>query len=324
MRALITGVTGQDGRYLAPLLQSLNFEVHGLTRKSVEDIEFNILRDLKDVCLHTVDHNNYDEIKKLIDSINPQWIFNLSGQSSVRESFNSLETTIEANLFFVEKILKAVFELRLQDSTRIYQASSSEMFGACEVAPQNEETMFNPISPYGLSKLSAHLMCRQYRNRENMFIATGILYNHESPKRSSLFVSKKITQTVAKISLGLTNELVLGDLSAKRDWGHAGDYVDAMLRIIKYDQPGDFVISTGTAHSVLDFVKESFKAVGMEGEEMHFLKSSDELIRKKDHFNLVGDSAKAKRLLDWEPKINFTMLVKEMITHDLDKLGTRH
>ena len=324
MRALITGVTGQDGRYLAPLLQSLNFEVHGITRKSVEDIEINILRDLKDVSLHTVDHNNYDEIKKLIDSINPQWIFNLSGQSSVRESFNSLETTIEANLFFVEKILKAVFELRLQDSTRIYQASSSEMFGACEVAPQNEETMFNPISPYGLSKLSAHLMCRQYRDRENMFIATGILYNHESPKRSSLFVSKKITQTVAKISLGLTNELVLGDLSAKRDWGYAGDYVDAMLRIIKYDQPEDFVISTGTAHSVLDFVKESFKAVGMEGEEMHFLKSSDELIRKKDHFNLVGDSAKAKRLLDWEPKINFTMLVKEMITHDLDKLGTRH
>ena len=321
MRALITGVTGQDGRYLAPLLQSLNFEVYGLSRKSARNIDPEILQELQGVYLHTADHNDYLEIKRVIQSVNHHWIFNLSGQSSVRESFESLEKTLQANLYFVEKLLKAVIELGLQDSIRIYQASSSEMFGACQSSPQNEETSFNPISPYGSSKLSAHLLCQQYRNRENVFVSTGILFNHESPKRTNLFVSKKITETVAKISLGMSNELVLGDLSARRDWGHASDYVDAMVRILKYEKPEDFVISTGEAHSVLDFVKEAFKAVGMEGEEIHFLKSSEELIRKKDHSNLVGDATKAHKMLNWGPKVDFRMLVNDMIQYDLGRLS---
>jgi GDPmannose 4,6-dehydratase len=319
MRALITGVTGQDGRYLALLLKSQNYEVHGLTRFPINSINPEILEDLAGTKLHSIQYNNYEELKNVIKSIDPQLIFNLSGMSSVHRSFSYLQETFQANLFIVEMILKAVIELGLKTSVKIYQASSSEMYGASRQTPQNEKTSFNPISPYGISKLSAHHLCQQYRNREELFVSTGILYNHESPKRSEEFVSRKITQNVARISLGMSKELVLGNLDASRDWGHARDYVDAMLKIIKHDEPDDFVISTGVGHSVLDFVKESFKAVGMEGEEAQFLKSSIEFTRKEDHSNLVGNATKAYNELHWEPKVDFRMLVAEMIEHDLEK-----
>ncbi|CAB4711360.1 unannotated protein [freshwater metagenome] len=320
MRALITGISGQDGRYLAPLLQSLNYEVHGLSRDTISDRE--VLLDLSGVILHKVDTADYSQIRSHIDHIQPNLLFNLAGISSVNQSFGLFNETISANFLFLEKILRSILELGLKDFTRIYQASSSEMFGRTSTVPQTEKSPFNPLSPYGLSKLASHHLCSQYREREGMFISSGILYNHESPKRSEIFVTRKITKAVAGIRLGLTKELILGNVSAQRDWGFAGDYVAAMVAMLLHETPQDFIVATGLSHSVLEFVKEAFKAVGMEGAEVHFLKSSSEFVRKQDHTNLVGDSTKAREILDWEPKKTFQMLIQEMVEIDMLRLSS--
>lgn len=323
MRALITGITGQDGRYIIPILHEMNFQVHGLTRRPVSEIDGEILSDLQNTTLHNVDSSNYTQVRSVIDQIQPNYIFNLAGMSSVRHSYESFDETISTNFLSFEKILRSILELGLKDSTRIYQASSSEMFGKTINTPQTERSLFNPISPYGLSKLASHLLCAQYREREGMFISSGILYNHESIKRSEAFVTRKITKKVAEIKLGLADELVLGDLNVRRDWGFAGDYVRAMVAMLLHESPDDFIISTGVSHSVLDFVKESFSAVDMVGAEFRYVKSSPDYVRRQDHANLVGDSSKAHEILNWRPRMAFGELVREMVENDILRLSEK-
>ena len=321
-RALITGVGGQDGSYLAEFLIEKGYEVYGVERGS--DIEdYPNLWDIKDK-IELIQGDVTDSVS-LINAISisqPDEIYNLAGQSSVAESWKQPNLTMEINALGVFNVLEAV-KLKKPDA-KVYQASSSEMFGGSHSEGiQDENVPFYPKSPYAVSKAAAHWAAINYRESYNMFICCGILFNHESPRRPKKFVTRKITDGVARIKLGLANELVLGNLDAKRDWGYAKDYVEAMWMMLQQEKPDDYIIATGETHSVEDFVRFAFEAVGIT-DWRKYVKQDPKFMRPVDVSNVRANPLKTFEKLGWKPKVNFKELLKLMVENDMEKLGKGH
>ncbi len=340
-KALITGITGQDGSYLAELLLDKGYEVHGIKRRSssfnterIDHLYQDPHEKNKKFLLHYGDLTDSTNIIRIIQEVQPNEIYNLGAQSHVQVSFETPEYTANSDAIGTLRLLEAIKILGLKDKTKFYQASTSEMFGSA-TPPQNENTAFHPRSPYGAAKLYAHWITINYREAYGIFAVSGILFNHESPRRGETFVTKKITQAAVKIKYGLQNKLYLGNLNAKRDWGHAKDYVRAMYLMLQQDQPRDIVIATGEQYSVKDFCKLAFGELGIDiqwsGKGIHE-KGTDKKTGKiiigvdRKYFrptevdSLMGDATKAKKILHWQPKITFRELVKEMIRYDLQKI----
>lgn len=315
--ALITGITGQDGRHLTELLIQSGYKIVGISRdvNSIKSREFiQIFPNVEIV-------NRPKDIESLrnqvINKVLPDEVYNLSAFSSVAASFdNPIETAYESGISAVE-LFEACRLSEVAKSVKIYQAGSSEMFGSPIESPQTELTPFHPNSPYGAAKSFAHNMAVQYRENYKLFISNGILFNHEGPYRSISFVSKKITSNVAQIKKGEIKKFKLGNIDGRRDWGYAGDYVQAMHAMLLSDNPDDFVISTGQAHSVRDFLKIALGAAGLQGEIDQYVETDVSLQRPADSTTLVGDSAKAKRILRWVPQTSFENLVLLMLDHEL-------
>jgi GDPmannose 4,6-dehydratase len=316
-RALITGITGQDGSYLADFLLSKKYEVHGMVRRSsTENFErISHLRRL--VSLHQADLLDQLSIIHLIRKIRPQEVYNLAAQSFVPTSWLQPVLTGEFTAMGVTRMLEAV---RLVDPRiRFYQASSSEMFGKVRESPQSEGTPFYPRSPYGVAKVYAHWITVNYRESYGLFACSGILFNHESPRRGKEFVTRKISHGVASIKLGLARELRLGNLDARRDWGYAGDYVRAMWMMLQEKRPDDYVIATGQNHSVREFCQIAFAHVGLDWKK--YVVVDKEFFRPAEVNTLCGNSAKARRKLRWRPQVSFPELVRLMVDEDLKKLS---
>jgi len=317
--ALITGITGQDGSYLTELLLSKGYTVYGVIRRSSS---FNtgridhIYQDPHDptpkMRLVYGDLNDASSLNKIIRTIAPDEIYNLGAQSHVRVSFDVPEYTGEVTALGTVRLLEAIRETGVK--TKFYQASSSEMFGNAQ-SPQNEETGFQPCSPYAAAKLYAHWMTVNYRQGYGLFACNGILFNHESPRRGETFVSRKITKAVARIKLGLQDKLYLGNLDAKRDWGYAGDYVEAIWMMLQQPEPDDFVIATGETHSVREFLDEAFGYVKLDWKQ--FVKIDPRYYRPNEVDLLLGDASKARKKLGWQPKVSFQGLVRMMVDADL-------
>jgi GDPmannose 4,6-dehydratase len=323
--ALITGITGQDGSYLTELLLSKGYTVYGVIRRSSS---FNtgridhIYQDPHDpkpkMRLVYGDLNDASSLNKIIRTIAPDEIYNLGAQSHVRVSFDVPEYTGEVTALGTVRLLEAIRETGVK--TKFYQASSSEMFGNAQ-SPQNEETPFQPCSPYAAAKLYAHWMTVNYRQGYGLFACNGILFNHESPRRGETFVSRKITKAVARIKLGLQDNLYLGNLDAKRDWGFAGDYVEAIWMMLQQPEPDDFVIATGETHSVRDFLDEAFGYAKLNWN--HFVKIDPRYYRPNEVDLLLGDASKARQKLGWQPKVSFQDLVRMMVDADLQAESTQ-
>ncbi len=339
-KALITGITGQDGSYLAEFLLEKGYEVHGIIRRvsvfNTERIDpisrrYNINGE-KRIIGHYGDLTDSSNINRIIDKVQPDEIYNLGAQSHVKISFEVPEYTGEVDAIGVLRILDAIKESGL--TTKFYQASTSELFGKVQEIPQTESTPFYPRSPYGAAKLYAHWIVKNYREAYNLFACNGILFNHESPRRGPRFVTRKITTAVARIKLGLQKTVSLGNLDAKRDWGFAKEYVEAMWLMLQLDHPDDFVIATNETYSVRDFVEEAFKNIGIkidwEGDgvdEIGYNKETGDILvtidpryyRPTEVDLLVGDYSKARKQLGWFPRTKFKELVKLMVKADLDK-----
>jgi GDPmannose 4,6-dehydratase len=315
-RALITGVTGQDGSYLAEFLLERGYEVHGMVRRSSTE-NFERIEHLRGR-ISIVQGDLLDQLS-LIDTIRrtkPREVYNLAAQSFVPTSWDQATLTGEFTALGVTRMLEAI---RLVDrDIRFYQASSSEMFGKVRETPQNELTPFYPRSPYGVAKVYGHFITVNYRESYDLFAVSGILFNHESPRRGLEFVTRKISDGVARIKLGLARELRLGNLDAKRDWGYAGDYVEAMWLMLQQSKPQDFVIATGRTHSVRDFVTVAFDHVGLDWKK--HVKEDKRFYRPAEVNVLLGDGKKAKRVLGWKPRVNFEGLVRMMVDADLERL----
>jgi GDPmannose 4,6-dehydratase len=321
-RALITGVTGQDGSYLAELLLSKGYEVHGVVRRASTfntDRIDHLYRDPHEMgtrlFLHYGDLSDGTGLRRILEKARPDEVFNLGAQSHVRVSFDEPEYTADVGGTGTLRLLEA-----LRDSmggtgakVRFYQAGSSEMFGSA-APPQNERTPFHPRSPYAVSKVAAHWYAVNYRESYGMFIANGILFNHESPRRGQTFVTRKITRAAARIELGLQDKLYLGNLDAKRDWGFAGDYVEAMWRMLQHDRPDDYVVATGSSHSVKEFLEAVFRKVGRDWRE--HVEIDPRYFRPAEVDHLLGDSSKAREALGWSPAVSFEELVSMMVEHD--------
>jgi GDPmannose 4,6-dehydratase len=347
--ALITGVTGQDGAYLAELLLSKGYKVHGLKRRSSlfnTDRIDHLYQDPHEkninFKLHYGDLTDSTNIIRIIQETQPDEIYNLAAMSHVKVSFDTPEYTANADGIGTLRILEAIRILGLTEKTRIYQASTSELYGLVQAVPQSETTPFYPRSPYAVAKLYAYWITVNYREAYNMFACNGILFNHESPLRGETFVTRKITRAAARIALGLQDSLYLGNMDAKRDWGHAKDYVEAMWRILQQDTPEDFVIATGVTTTVRDFVKMSFAEVGIEiafkGEGVdekgyvaacnnpdYQIEIGKEVVcvdpnyfRPTEVELLIGDPTKSKTKLGWEPKYDLAALIKDMMQSDLE------
>lgn len=339
-KAIITGITGQDGAYLARFLLEKGYEVHGIKRRTslfntarVDDI-YEDTHTASRFKMHFGDLSDAGNLIQLIKTIKPDEIYNLGAQSHVKVSFEIPEYTGDVVALGVLRILEAVRICGLEKTTRIYQASSSEMFGEVLETPQKETTPFNPRSPYGVAKVFGFFMMKNYRESYGMFASNGILFNHESPMRGETFVTRKITRAVARISLGLEDVLYLGNLDAKRDWGHAKDYVEAMWLILQHTSPDDFIIATGKQYSVRTFVDLAFKHIGVdivwEGKGLSEIgkdkatgvvrvKVDEKYYRPAEVETLLGDATKAKKLLGWVPKISMEELLTEMMVHDLEE-----
>lgn len=319
-KALITGITGQDGSYLAEFLLEKGYEVHGIVRRvALEDPEHRLWRIrhiLDKLILHPASLESYASIFNVIEKVKPDECYHLAAQSFVSYSFEDEFSTINTNINGTHYVLSAIKEKA--PNCRFYFAASSEMFGYTKVSPQNESTPFYPRSPYGISKVAGFYLTRNYREAYNIFACNGILFNHESPRRGFEFVTRKITNGVAKIKLGLDNKLALGNLEAKRDWGFSGDYVKAMWMMLQQDEPDDYVIATGEAHTVKEFVELAFSYVGLDWRDYVII--DPQLYRPAEVFELRGDYSKAKRKLGWEPKVTFQELVKMMVEADLNRL----
>jgi GDPmannose 4,6-dehydratase len=316
MKALITGITGQDGSYLAELLLEKGYQVFGMVRRSSSE-NFDRINHFRDkVHLRQADLLDQLSMIRLIDQCQPDEIYNLAAQSFVPTSWEQPMLTGEFNALGVTKILEAV--RLVNKKIKFYQASSSEMFGKVQQVPQNEKTPFYPRSPYGVAKVYAHWITVNYRESYDMFAVSGILFNHESPRRGLEFVSRKITDGVARIKLDLSKKLFLGNLEAKRDWGFAGDYVKAMWMMLKNKEPEDFVIATGKNHSVKQLVKTAFDHVGLDYKK--YVKVDPRLIRPAEVEHLLGDSSKASKILGWKPEVSFEKLVKMMVDADLERV----
>jgi len=316
-RALITGITGQDGSYLAEHLLSLGYEVHGLIRRvALEDPQrrFTRITHLLDkIVLHPASLESYPSMFHVVSQHKFDECYHLAAQSFVAESFMDGFSTMNTNINGTHYMLAALREL--QPGCRFYFAGSSEMFGKVRETPQSEETPFHPRSPYGISKVAGFDLTRNYREAYGMFCLSGILFNHEGPRRGFEFVTRKITSNVARIKLGLTNELRLGNLDAQRDWGHARDYVRAMYLMLQRDEPEDYVVATGETHTVREFCELAFGEVDLDYRD--YVRTDERFLRPAEVDLLVGNASKARRELDWEPQYNFPELVREMVQADL-------
>ena len=315
-KALITGITGQDGSYLAELLLAKGYQVFGLERRSSTKNRTNIEKIEKDINFISGDLTDQHSLTRAITSSQPDEVYNLAAQSFVKESWEQPEYTGDVTGLGALRVLEAIRQVNLK--IKYYQASSSEMFGRTKEAPQNEKTPFYPRSPYGVAKLYAHWITVNYRESYDIFACSGILFNHESERRGLEFVTRKITNAAVKIKLGLQDKLYLGNLDAKRDWGYAPEYVEAMWLMLQQEKPEDFVIATGQAHSVKDFVEVAFGIVDLDWEK--YVEIDDRFKRPTEVYSLVGDASKAKTRLGWQPKVNFSELVKIMVESDLKKL----
>ena len=343
-RALITGVTGQDGSYLSEFLLEKGYEVHGIIRRSSVDFRERIahLEGKPHFHLHYADMGDSMSIVKVVDKVKPDEIYNLAAQSHVQVSFDSPEFTADVDATGVLRVLEAVRACHLEKTCRIYQASTSELYGKVEEVPQNENTPFHPYSPYAVAKLYGFWIVKEYREAYNMFCCSGFLFNHESERRGETFVTRKITLAAARISQGLQDCLYLGNLDSLRDWGYAKDYVECMWLILQNKEPEDFVIATGVQHSVREFTDLAFRHAGIElkfeGEGINekgicvkgpekligktLVAVSEDFYRPTDVVNLWGDPTKAKAKLGWNPaKTSFEELVKLMVEHDIAKVA---
>jgi GDPmannose 4,6-dehydratase len=318
-RALITGITGQDGSYLAEFLLSQGYEVHGVVRRSSTEGGERIDHITDRVHLHQADLLDQSSMAQAIDDSQPTEIYNLAAQSFVPTSWKQPVLTAEFTGVAVTRVLEAMRSVKSE--ARIYQASSSEMYGRVLEVPQSENTPFYPRSPYGVAKVYGHYITVNYRESYDMFAVSGILFNHESPRRGLEFVTRKISNGVARIKLGLDTELRLGNRDAQRDWGFAGDYVQAMWKMLQQDEPDDYVIATGETHTVQEFVEIAFGHAGLDWQE--YVKVDPAFIRPAEVDLLIGDPAKAKTKLGWEPSVDFRGLVEMMVDADLDALSRR-
>lgn len=315
--ALITGVTGQDGRHLAKLLLSKDYQVFGMVNRQRDDLANLLESELPEVIQVRGDLADSASLNHVISDTNPDEVYNLGAISFVGMSFKQPELTCNITGLGVIRLLEAVRTSGKPEDTRIYQASSSEMFGKVQQVPQSEVTQFYPRSPYGVAKVMAHQACVNYREAYGMHISCGILFNHEGEKRGYEFVTRKITQAVAQVALGMTKEIRLGNLDAKRDWGYAGDYVEAMWKMVQQETPSDFVIATGETHSVREFLEEAFKCVGIKSGIEKYVKYDEKFLRPSEVDLLVGDATKAREVLGWVPKVRFRELVQIMVDNDL-------
>ena len=338
-KALITGITGQDGSYLAEFLLEKGYDVHGTIRRSSVDFRERIahLEGLKNFHLHYADLSDSMSLIQVVSKVKPDEVYNLAAQSHVQVSFDSPEYTANVDATGVLRILEAVRQCGLEKTCRIYQASTSELYGKVEQVPQNELTPFHPYSPYAVAKLYGYWIVKEYREAYGMFCCSGILFNHESERRGETFVTRKITLAAARIAQGKQDKLYLGNLSSLRDWGYAKDYVECMWLILQNDKPEDFVIATGEQHSVREFCQLAFRHAGIElkfdgeGENEKgidvktgkvLVEVSPDFYRPTDVVNLWGDPTKAKRELGWNPqKTTFEQLVKLMVDADMAKVA---
>jgi GDPmannose 4,6-dehydratase len=336
-KALVTGVTGQDGSYLAEFLLHKGYEVHGIKRRSSlinTDRIDHLYQDLQEqnikFILHHGDLTDATSLIRIIQEVQPDEIYNLAAQSHVAVSFEEPEYTANSDALGALRILEAIRILKLEKKTKYYQASTSELYGIAQETPQTEKTPFYPRSPYGVAKLYAYWITINYREAYGIYACNGILFNHESPVRGETFVTRKITRALARIKLGMQKHLYLGNLDAKRDWGHAKDFVEAQWLMLQQQQPEDFVIATGKQHSVRDFINEAAKNLdikidwrGKDLNEVGFyqgkeiIKVDPRYFRPTEVDTLLGNSTKAKEKLNWTPKITFNQLVKEMVDNDL-------
>jgi len=352
-KALITGITGQDGAYLAEFLLGKGYEVHGIKRRSsslntgrVDHLYQDPHEKNVRFFMHYGDLTDATNLIRIVQEVQPDEIYNLAAQSHVMVSFETAEYTANADALGTLRLLEAIRILGMTDHVRFYQASTSELFGKVQSVPQNEKTPFYPRSPYGVAKLYGYWICVNYREAYNMFACNGILFNHESPIRGETFVSRKITRAVARIKLGLQNKLYLGNLDAKRDWGHAKDFVRAMWLMLQQKKPDDYVVATGESHSVREFVELAFRGIGVEIQwkgkgvkEVGIIKkaTSDKsrvtssksgevaveidprYFRPTEVDELLGDASKARKALGWEPKISFEEMISTMVKADLEE-----
>jgi len=322
-KAFVTGITGQDGSYLAELLLEKGYKVYGLVRRvALEDEQHRmgrILHILNDIELIPGTMESYPSIYRAVSSVKPDEVYHLAAQSFVSYSFEDEFSTLQPNMSGIHYVLSAVTEL--VPKAKFYFAASSEMFGKVHEVPQNEMTPFHPRSVYGISKVAGFDLTRNYREAYNLFACNGILYNHESQRRGFEYVTRKITSHVALIKLGLAKKLELGNLDAKRDWGHSKDYVEAMWLMLQQDKPDDYVICTGKAHSVRQFCEKAFSYVGLNYED--YVVINKKFFRPAEVDILLGDYSKAKKILGWKPKILFDDLVSEMVDNDLKLLSKK-
>src|SRR5687768_11155103 len=317
-RALITGITGQDGSYLAELLLEKGYEVHAIVRRASSTNFWRIEQLLNRLTLHPADLLDQLSLIKVLDEVRPREFYNLAAMSFVPASWDQPMLTGEFNAQGVTRVLEAIRQV--DSSIRLYQASSSEMFGKVREVPQTELTPFYPRSPYGVSKVYGHYITVNYRESYSLFACSGILFNHESPRRGLEFVTRKVTDGVARIKLGLADSLGLGNLDAQRDWGFAGDYVRAMWLMLQQDSADDYVIATGKTHSVRNLVEVAFGHVGLDWEK--HVKLDPRFLRPAEVDHLVGDSSKARAALGWTPEVDFPALVRMMVDADMARLST--
>jgi GDPmannose 4,6-dehydratase len=335
-KALITGITGQDGSYLAELLINKNYEVHGIKRRTslintdrIDHLYQDPHEISKKLILHHGDMTDSTSLIRIIQEVQPDEIYNLAAQSHVAVSFEEPEYTANSDALGTLRMLEAIRILKLKNKVKFYQASTSELYGSVKETPQTEKTPFYPRSPYGVAKLYAYWITVNYREAYNMYACNGILFNHESPVRGETFVTRKTTMALAKIKLNLQKKLYIGNLDAKRDWGHAKDFVEAQWLMLQQEKPEDFVIATGKQYSVRDFINEAAKNLDMKiewrgsgVEEVGSFNDKDVVVVDKKYFRptevetLLGDATKAKEKLNWSPKISFEELVKEMVEED--------
>ena len=344
--ALITGVTGQDGAYLSELLLKKNYEVHGIKRRAssfntsrIDHLYQDKHKENVNFFLHYGDLTDATNLIRIIQEVQPDEVYNLGAQSHVKVSFEIPEYTANSDALGTLRILEAIRILKLEKKIKFYQASTSELYGKSQEVPQNEKTPFYPRSPYGVAKLYAFWIVKNYREAYGMFACNGILFNHESPIRGETFVTRKITRAAVKIKLGVQKKLYLGNLDAKRDWGHAKDYVDGMWRMLQYENAEDFVLATGKTNTIREFCNLSFQELGIKinwkgkgenevgldastGKEIILIDSN--YYRPTEVDLLVGDASKAKKLLDWKPQNNLNSLIKEMINSDYKDLKNQY
>ncbi len=315
-RALITGITGQDGSYLAEFLLNKGYEVFGIVRRSSTEKFERINHIINKIKLIQGDLLDQYSLIEAVRNVNPDEVYNLASQSFVPTSWNQPVLTGEFTALGVSRMLEAIRQVN--PKIKFYQASSSEMFGKVRETPQNEKTPFHPRSPYGCAKVYGHYITVNYRESYNLFAVSGILFNHESPRRGVDFVTRKITNAVARIKLGLQNELLLGNLDAKRDWGFAGDYVEAMWLMLQQEEPEDFVIGTGETHTVREFVQAAFDHVGLDWKS--YVRQDPKFMRPADVDMLVADCSKVRNKLNWRPKVKFEEIVAMMVDADIEAI----